>query len=401
MKKKILKVALVAIFAFFAGLLIQLFFSCVGKGSSNRADVNVISIENNNLKSKVYLSEVSSSVKCIPLETNDNALINQISKVISKGNSLYITDGMALYKFDETGTLLKKIKNNGSGPDEYINISDFQIGADGSIWILSRSNKQLYNYSSEGLLLKKISLDYWVSNIYLINPLSMFLYVGNEIDGSNSCQLKILNLENEKVSNEFLPIDSKKAKYLHVKSDNHFAHSCKDNDLYFFQMFNDTIYRFSAGQLLPAYFIDINGNNIPESFFLAEYKNIMDFFQSLSKYSYAYGTSIFSDNKNSYLYSYYYKGECYMAIISKKAQQKTLLFKELIEDVCLSGYLVNLTELGMFLQDNGDLIIPLNPSEIMEYANAHLEKPMREKVKQQLKYIDEDQNPILLRVRMK
>ena len=144
-----------------------------------------------------------------------------------------------------------------------------------------------------------------------------------------------------------------------------------------------------------------HGNNIPESFFLAEYKNIMDFFQSLSKYSYAYGTSLFSDNKNSYLYSYYYKGECYMAIISKKAQQKTLLFKELIEDVCLSGYLVNLTELGMFLQDNGDLIIPLNPSEIMEYANAHLEKPMREKVKQQLKYIDEDQNPILLRVRMK
>lgn len=382
-------------------LLLFSFFSCTEKKPPRKSKLVTLSIKDVQLESSVRLSDIASLVECIPLETNNDLLISQITKVVSKANCLFLTDGKALYQFSEEGEALLKWQHAGLGPDEYINISDFQIDEKNNVWILSQSNKQLYKYNLKGALKEKIPLDCQVSKIYLMGSHNMSLYVGNNLEENNRFQLQLLDLRDGKVVDEFLPINSQKGKYLHIISRNSFVNSKKANDLYFFQAFNDTVYHLSAGQMSPAYFLELNGNNIPKSFFEAEYKDVMDFFQHLFKYSYAYGTNLFFENESHCFFSYYYNKECYMAMLAKTTPHKGVLFKGFLEDVCLFGYPISLTDLSVFLQSNGDLFLSLNPYDIMEYADTHLDNVEREKLSQQLHYKGEDQNPILLKIRMK
>jgi hypothetical protein len=76
------------------------------------------------------------------------------------------------------------------------------------------------------------------------------------------------------------------AMYLHVRSKNHFSSTEDGNALYFFQLFNDTVYKLSETGLEPHVFVNIDNKNIPESFFDSKYANIMSLFRKIKIPSY-------------------------------------------------------------------------------------------------------------------
>lgn len=383
--------------------VVSILLVVLGCRKSEKQDVSGLirmSVNPESVQGKVPMSEITRSVKYVSLATSNDLLINDLVKVVHVENVIYVADRMALYKFDEEGLLLNKISKSGSGPGEYVNVTDFVLNTDGTVWILCRSSKRLIKYGWDGTVNENIELNNWVSNIYKIDNDRLCLYIGNEIDGDNQFQLKVLNLETKKIESESLAIDSKKAKYLHVKSINHFAPSTIAGDICFFEMFNDTIYRLANNQSLPAYYFSIGDKNIPTSFFDMEYKDVMEFFQALFKNNYAYGTNIFMESVSQYLFSYYYKGECYMTIIPKESNLSSIDFKIIEEDVNLYKYPINLTDLKLFVQENNELILTLMPADILTYAEEHLEKEQIDELKKKLKYTNEDQNPVLILMRM-
>lgn len=388
---------------FYGFILTFILISILGCKKSDKQDINeitLLSISEGVTQDKVSMSEITKSAKCISLVTNDDLLINDIVKVIHQGNNIYVADRMNLYKFDENGSVLSKISKSGSGPGEYINITDFAINADSTVWVLCRSSKKLINYDWNSIVKENIELNNWVSNIYKIDNDRLCLYLGNEVGGDNQYQLKVLNTQTKTTESESLPIDSKKAKYLHVKSINHFAPSNTVDNIYFFELFNDTIYKLSDNKTIPTYNFSINDKNIPRSFFDTEYKDVMDFFQTLFKNNYAYGTNIFMESISKYVFSYYYKSECHMAIIPKNENHSSVNFKIIEDDINLYQYPINLTDLNLFIQNNNELILALTPAEIITYATDNLGKEKVEELKKTLKYTDEDQNPILILMQM-
>lgn len=107
------------------------------------------------MMSPINLSEIASSVKCIPLTMQDSIVMDELTQVIVKDSFIYAADRASLYKFSLTGELMSVVNHRGSSPTEYINISDFQVDEDGNVWVLSRNNKALFNYSWDGNLHKK------------------------------------------------------------------------------------------------------------------------------------------------------------------------------------------------------------------------------------------------------
>lgn len=387
----------------FSGLILTCALFSVWGCGSDRQDaegLTHLSVNMESVQEKVCASAIAKSVECVPLATSNDLLLNDIVKVVHAGGNIYIADRMNLYKFDKTGSLLDKISKPGSGPGEYVNITDFVLNTDGTVWVLCRSSKQLINYDWDGAVIDSIKLNYWVGNIYKIDAARLYLYLGNEIDGDNHYQLKVLNLKTKEIEGESLAIDSKKAKYLHVKSPNHFAPSSVSGDVCFFEMFNDTIYRLADKQSSAAYYFSIGNKNIPTSFFETEYKDVMDFFQSLFKNNYAYGTNIFMESVTQYLFSFYYKGECHMSVIPKDINLSPLNFKVIEEDVNLYNYPINLTDLKLFVQESNELVLILMPSDVIAYASGSLDKAKEEELKKRLKYTDDDQNPILILMQM-
>lgn len=70
-----------------------------------------------------------SKIEIIPLETNEQSLIQRISKVIEYNSCLYILDSRqkAILIFDKTGKFISKIHTVGRAPSEYSLLYDIAI----------------------------------------------------------------------------------------------------------------------------------------------------------------------------------------------------------------------------------------------------------------------------------
>lgn len=344
------------------------------------------------------LSEFADDVECIPLETNDSTILDKIIRIIDEGDYLCVADKHSLYKFDKLGKVCGKITKEGIGPNEYIQISDFQVTTGGSVWILSRNNKCLYHFEWDGTLIHKIELNFWTSKIYLVDDNTMLLYIGNEKDMNNSHQVKLLDLKSAHIKRNYLPVDDKKSSYMHVMSDNYFY---RENDsIYFFQVFCDTVYSITKDTIAPEYFYNLADKNIPKSFFSVEYKNVMDFFQHLSKERYAYGINFFLKSLNYSLMSYYYDGECYLSVISNN-KGSSKIGNQISADLVFSNYPITLNELAVFLSPNQKMIIPLIPDDIIEYARNTLDEKEQAILENRINYSGSDQNVVLLKMKIK
>ncbi len=375
-------------------LIMGIISACGGKTESTSLQVLDFSIEN--VSDAINVSALTDDVSLIPLETVDSLILGQLVRVIQKDGFIYVADRQALYQFDDAGKCRKKISKQGEGPDEYLSIIDFQIDKEGNPWILSGNNRKLFRYDWNGLLRQQIPLPCGALKIHLEDDNFMYLYAGNEKDAGNSYQLKLLNLATGQFEKDYLPIDDKKSVYLHVFSNNNF--STTDSGPYFFQMFNDTVYQLSShGELLPAYYLNLDNKNIPASFFQQEYQDIMDFFGHLHANKYAYGTSLFMKNENTTWIAYFYDKKSYWGVLNKSGCAVSTVLKE---DVLLSGYPVPMAELEFYEQDNKRLFIVLWPGDILDYSKEHLTKAQQLELEKRTGPLGMEGNPLLLRLGM-
>ena len=378
-------------------LLFVLFFlvSCnqTEVGTIQKMDVSIPS------SSEVLkTSQIATDVSTIVIETpEDGYMIGELVAVVEHGRKLYVSDGNSIIMIDEEGRILKTISKKGEGPDEYLEIADIQIDEQGRLWVLSRINKTLYCYSwDDEKLIKKIVTDAWLMKMKYIGNDKMLCYIGNEMDDKNVHKLRTIDLKTGEVIQKELPINVKQAEYLHWMTRNHF--SVDGVKTYFYELFCDTIYSLDDDfNLKPSKYIDIEGRGIPPSFLDEEYNDVLDFYQKLSSKGYAYGVNMYlTKGKNSLLTFIYDGGYKWFA----KLDKRSLAGNALVEDVILEGYEFDNDNDVFFVEDNGVLIIALSPFLVMERMKEVADDATLERLKKKLGYLGDDQNPILLMIKL-
>lgn len=383
---------------FFSCLIFGIYVTSCRKKNISDLEINSLNIPLNKSLEVVKISDISDSVTIIPLQTDTNALLGNIVRIIHLNDTVYVADNRKVLAYDFNGKLIKCFSNYGEGPNQYIGISDIQIDENGLLWVLSRSNKCLYHYDWNGHIINKHQLSFWGAKIsFMADKNYMLIYSGNEKDGQNNHQLSIMNLSNGEIVNKFFPIDDKKSIYLHVMTDNNFFSSL-DGHNYFQQIFNDTVYELSVDENpVPRFYLNFQGKNIPHSFFEIGYQDVMDFFINLHKYNYAYGVQLLMFNKDKYITSFLYDGKTIMAVYSAKDWK---IGASITDDVCLVGYTFDLKDQKFFQQSNEELIIPINAHSLLEHMQLNLNENESILLKKKIGNLTEEDNPVLLKINM-
>lgn len=112
------------------------------------------------IKNEIPFLEIFEEVEIIPLETSKKSMIQKITKFEISNNRIYVLDARqrTLCIFDTHGNFIKKIQSIGKGPEEYLEITDFNINKSKKQIELLSPLGNMITYDLNGIFIKKNKL---------------------------------------------------------------------------------------------------------------------------------------------------------------------------------------------------------------------------------------------------
>jgi hypothetical protein len=350
--------------------------------SKNKTDeaIETISVSSINHQKKASFSELFDSVKYILLETSDEVLINEITKIHYIDNRIFIFDKrtQSVFAFDEEGHCIWKIQTRGNGPKEYTQLVGFDVDEDSrKIYLFSRREKILvYDFEANFLEEYKVRLD--GTSIGVMND-RMYLYAYNRINRSNGENLKnnLLIINKGKIQQAYLPFE-KESEIVFFNSPNAFY---RYNDgIRLYMPFSTKIYSLKGENLTVRYFFDFGRNNIPKAFL--EEDNPKDLLEDTN---YAYGLNTYWENRNYCSFRISFEKESTRILFDKRTKEiKYGLYDDLA--CCFPNIQQATDDYATGFRDVMDLLYEA------EHSNAKKEKSLLMEV---VKNISEDSNPVV------
>ena len=365
--------------------LLFFFFSCGKKTILTETDSagKIVPIEVNKGENLFY-SQVFDRVEYVKLETNDNVLIKDVTKVICRRDTIYILDKrmQTVFCFDKLGKCLWKINDQGAGPNEYMQLMDFDIdNKSGKIYLLSRMEKILI-YNSNGIYLEQI---HFVESVFSMNVNDdyLYFYTGN-LDYSSGLypagfSLLIRNIATKEVfgriplNGEFL--DS----YYSFNSSGAFCNN-GDGIIRFFMPFSNKIYSLHENNVQVEYTLDFGKYTIPKEYFLSH--SVED----LKNTGFMYGLNLYWENHCYLGFNVKFDKEDHSFLIYSKEKNK--LYHHFYDDIahCFPQIQQVTNEYLIGSRNIQDLHVEYNFSK-KDKAGTILEKIISE--------TSEDDNPVL------
>lgn len=133
----------ISIFNILVMVLVSFLFSCK---QENKKQENTIVIQFDSAENGRF--DVL-HMEYIPLETTEQSLIGEISKIIYKNERFYILDkyqSRSVLIFDRNGKFVSSINKVGEGPGEYIEIMDMDIDDANNIYIADNGKTDIIKY---------------------------------------------------------------------------------------------------------------------------------------------------------------------------------------------------------------------------------------------------------------
>jgi hypothetical protein len=135
-----------------------------------------INLDEQNSEQSIALSSIFNGVEPIVLETTDESLIGEVSKLEVSDDYLFVLDNSIsrkLFVFDKIGKFVKTIGDQGRGPGEYDYLSDFTIDREHRfVYILDIGLQKINKYD--------IDSGGFISSISLKNPAYSAISVSND-----------------------------------------------------------------------------------------------------------------------------------------------------------------------------------------------------------------------------
>lgn len=226
-----------------AFLLLLLMMTCCKTSKSNEEE-NTITISLNDLK-KNDLNSIDFHIEkteFIPLETNEDCLIDGVNKMILNEGDYYIQTNKSLLKFSDKGKFITQVGKQGNGPGEFNLINNFCIMHD-SIYIFDGNKDKVIVFDSKGKFEREINDTHEIKFIIDIIPLnSGEAIIANGINFDNQKDLYALWNPNS-------PLHLKSIMTTSLVSEGNYAFSphpmaSDEDNILFFTPFENKIYKF-------------------------------------------------------------------------------------------------------------------------------------------------------------
>lgn len=245
-------------------LIFLLSFSCK---SEKKQDTSCVIINSEfTEQDHIKLSEFVESIEIIPLETSQDYLINIVGKIIKHKDLFYVGSANSLidkvFVFDKNGKFVYKLDKRGVGPNEYIEIRDFDVIDNSKIVVISRSNPGIYVYDiQKDTCILHNNIDIYPNNIiakdnhfYIMNDGTTYHRITNDIvfkyDEQGEYIESFFNIDQTTMNiiSNVLPLKSL---------------SSFNNDIYINYPFCNIIYKINDKQITNKYELNFGRKNLP------------------------------------------------------------------------------------------------------------------------------------------
>lgn len=287
----------------------------------------------------VSFKDLFSTIRLIPLETNDSCLLIGIDKLICFEERFYVLDVQrpALYIFSKSGNFIQQISRKGNGPGEYNMIYDFYVDEnERKIGLLSPYGYLLI-YDLNGVFLEKRGLPV-KPNYYSVSDMdAKSIALWSCVDKSEK-GITVLEKDSFSIMNAFWNNDrifdmgNMKPFYRYR------------GELYFTTAYQNIVYKLKQDSITPAYQWDFGKGGIHESL-LQKYLDIENDSERNNRLlnDLSDGTFPFLMNSHNQNDMYYYvslqKGlgnkRKYINVFYRKADGKSFVFEKTSEGMSL------------------------------------------------------------------
>jgi len=354
---------------------------------------------------ELKLSDFFENFRMIRLEAD--IAIGSINRIRYENNHIYVLDERrnTIFIFSDSGKLLSYIRKAGRmvrvgncGPDgceleeryrESNVFWDFVVNND-TIIVLDWGGRRLLKYNHSGEFLSEHRLRYHVRAISPTINQYNFLFAGNEIT-TNFHRLHRVRNGNQP-GTPCLPIDERKAEYLHIRWDRGHHFFLHQNAVYFSEAFNDTIYKSVNGEKMkPAFVVDYKGKNVPESFFDQNFANVMEFLQEFHKIdSYAHSVYSFVMSDRFLMFVSFFQRNRKLTLFDQKGKISQT-FSTVKDDVFFNGLVTSIADFAYYA-DNRYIFLPLDDRFVEWRDRYHVSEQFRAIIDE----AERNDNPLLL-----
>ncbi|MCX7637478.1 MAG: 6-bladed beta-propeller [Cyclobacteriaceae bacterium] len=165
--------------------MVGTFFLCC-TSSGWESDVNVYEefIDISNIPKQeqlISIRDLLSEVEYIKLKETDSFYLSSAQKILEFNNKILVLDRhkKELVAYSLTGTYLGKVGKKGSGPKEYLEVTDFDINyLSNRIVIFSRPDQAIIEFDSTLKHIKKMRIGKWGYQISVLKSGNFALYLG-------------------------------------------------------------------------------------------------------------------------------------------------------------------------------------------------------------------------------
>ena len=329
----------------------------------------------------LILSEYFENFRMLKLPTD--SVMGEIDKIQYENNKVYISDGQTMFIFSDDGQLLSCFNKKGRGPGEYTGITDFVVNGE-NITVLNQ--RKLLTYNQNGDNIATLNFDFGVMSISPTIDNAYFLYCGNFV--SDKSQHILHKVRDGQENEQFLPIDEHRAKYLFFFGIHPFYRH--QDFVYFFDIFNDTVYVSGDKGFEPSFYIDYKGKNVPVSFFERNYADIAVFMTEFHKTSYAYGIFDFVLYDRFLMFCSRYLQNRKLIVFDRK-QKISKTYASIKDDVYFNGLTIPVADFKYHADKR--IFVPLDAYKVFEWRNVY---PPAEQFKRMVDVTEEEDNPLLL-----
>ncbi len=270
-------------------------------------------------KEKVRYSDLFDSVRYVRLETTDEILIKDITRLKCVNGKIYILDNktQTLFCFHMDGKLNWKIRQVGQGPQEYTRLTDFDMDEKkGRLYLFSYNDKILvYDLSGNFINAYYVRL---AGTSFVYREEYLYIYANNnpnKIEGvEQNNYLLLFDEEKDEVKGR-LPFNTDK-RFGTMNTYNASNAFCRyEDEVRFFMPFSNNIYSLQEDTIYIKYQFDFGEYNLPDTYF--ENYTTDDIRES----KYAYGLNSFWENNKYFSFNMYLNKEYYQIIYDKIADK--------------------------------------------------------------------------------
>jgi hypothetical protein len=218
--------------------------------------VDVASAQTRNLEGKAGIESV------VALETSQPSLIQKIDKLFVTDDYLIVVSiggDKAVGLFDRNGRFLRTIGRRGTGPGEFVDISDVWFDDEREvIYIHDRPKQNMMTFDLAGRLVSTLNNGMWIDSFCKTTD-GFWVYVPNN-SPDKGYALTLLDDDFKTVKGEFLPQDA----FFPTSFKPRFFRD-DEGVTYFAYPFSNVIYRLKGGAPEPFLRVDAGDRELPYS----------------------------------------------------------------------------------------------------------------------------------------